>query len=167
MSRLCCCGALNMIDPVTAIGAASAAFSAIKKGVQIGRDLESMGKDLSRWGKACADFDFAKRQIESPPWYRALSGSVEAQSLELFVQKKQLENQRAELKEYICAFLGPSQWEELLAIEADIRKQQKEHEYKRIEMWQKIFEWSLGILAFLFCVGMLFAFVWFMKTAAS
>ena len=86
--------------------------------------------------------------------------------MELFVKKKQLENQRQELKEYICAFLGPSQWDELLQIEADIRKQQKEHEYKRIERWQKILEWSLGIFAFIFCVGMLFAFVWFMKTAA-
>ena len=156
-----------MIDPVTAIAGATAAFNAIKKGVQIGRDLEAMGKDLSRWGKACADFDFAKRQIESPPWYKALGGNVEALSLELFVQKKQLENQRAELKEYICAFLGPSQWEELLSIEADIRKKQREHEYKRIERWQKIIEWSLGIFAFIFCVGMLFAFVWFMKTAAQ
>ena len=154
-----------MIDPVTAIAGASAAFNAIKKGVQLGRDLESMGKDLSRWGKACADFDFAKRQIEKPPWYKTLGGGVEAQAMEIFVQKKQLEKQRQELKEYISAFLGPSQWDELLRIEADIRKQQREHEYKRIEMWQTITEWTLGIFLFIFCVSGLFVFVWLMTNA--
>jgi len=156
-----------MIDPVTAIAGASAAFNAIKKGVQLGRDLESMGKDLSRWGKACADFDFAKRQIEKPPWYKTLGGGVEAQAMEIFVQKKQLEKQRQELKEYISAFLGPSQWDELLRIEADIRKQQREHEYKRIEMWQTITEWTLGIFLFIFCVSGLFVFVWLMTNASD
>ena len=156
-----------MIDPVTAIAGASAAFNAIKKGVQLGRDLESMGKDLSRWGKACADFDFAKRQIEKPPWYKTLGGGVEAQAMEIFVQKKQLEKQRQELKEYISAFLGPSQWDELLRIEADIRKQQREHEYKRIEMWQTITEWTLGIFLFIFCVSGLFVFVWLMTNASG
>ena len=156
-----------MIDPVTAIAGASAAFNAIKKGVQLGRELESMGKDLSRWGKACADFDFAKRQIEKPPWYKTLGGGVEAQAMEIFVQKKQLEKQRQELKEYISAFLGPSQWDELLRIEADIRKQQREHEYKRIEMWQTITEWTLGIFLFIFCVSGLFVFVWLMTNASD
>ena len=35
-----------MVDPATAMMAAGAAFSAIKKGVQIGRELEGMGKAL-------------------------------------------------------------------------------------------------------------------------
>ena len=61
-----------MVDPVTALAGATAAFNAIRKDVQIGRDLEGMAKDLSRWGKACADFDFAEKQIRKPPWYRAL-----------------------------------------------------------------------------------------------
>ena len=69
------------------------------------------------------------------------------------------------MKEYICAFLGPSQWDELLSIEADIRKQQREHEYKRIEMWQKIWEWALGIILFIICLLGLFALVWLMRTA--
>jgi hypothetical protein len=87
--------------------------------------------------------------------------------MEIFVQKKQLEKQRQELKEYISAFLGPSQWDELLRIEADIRKQQREHEYKRIEMWQTITEWTLGIFLFIFCVSGLFVFVWLMTNASD
>ena len=38
-----------MIDPITAIAGASAAFNAIKKGISIGKDLQDMGGQLSQW----------------------------------------------------------------------------------------------------------------------
>ena len=154
-----------MVDPATALALASSAFQAIKKGCQIGRDLEGMGKDLSRWGKAMADFDFAAKQIEKPPWYKAMGGGVEAQAMELFVQRRQIQAQREELRKWISASLGPSAWQELLKIEAEVRKAQREHEYKRIEIRQKIIEWMAGILLFVICVGALFVLVWLMRTA--
>ena len=54
-----------MIDPVTALAVATTAFNAIKKGIQFGRDLESMANDLSHWGRASADFEFAEKQIKT------------------------------------------------------------------------------------------------------
>ena len=154
-----------MVDPATALALASSAFQAIKKGCQIGRDLEGMGKDLSRWGKAMADFDFAAKQIEKPPWYKAMGGGVEAQAMELFVQRRQIQAQREELRKWISASLGPSAWQELIKIEGEVRKAQREHEYKRIEIRQKIIEWTAGIFLFVICVGALFVLVWLMRTA--
>ena len=154
-----------MVDPATALALASSAFQAIRKGCQIGRDLEGMGKDLSRWGKAMADFDFAAKQIEKPPWYRAMGGGIEAQAMELFVQRRQIQAQRDELRTWISGTLGPSAWNELLKIEAEVRQAQKEHEYRRIEMRQKIIEWSAGILLFVICVGALFVVVWLIRTS--
>ena len=154
-----------MVDPATALALASSEFQAIRKGCQIGRDLEGMGKDLSRWGKAMADFDFAAKQIEKPPWYKAMGGGIEAQAMELFVQRRQIQAQREELRKWISASLGPSAWQELLKIEAEVRKAQREHEYKRIEIRQKIIEWTAGILLFVICVGALFVLVWLMRTA--
>jgi hypothetical protein len=90
-----------MIDPVTAIAGCTAAFNAIRKGCQIGRDLESMGKDLSRWSKSLSDFEFAAKQIEKPPWYKTLGGGIEAQAMELFVQRRQIQAQREELRTWI------------------------------------------------------------------
>ena len=144
-----------MLDPVAALAGAIAAFNAIRKGVQIGRDIEGIAKDLSRWGQACADFDFAEKQIRKPAWYKALGGGFEAQAIEIFAQRKQLAAQRKEMKDWICAILGSSSWEELLAIEADIRKQQREHEWRRIELRQKIIEWVAGIFLFVICLGAL------------
>tara|TARA_R100000654_G_scaffold72776_1_gene104886 strand:- start:228 stop:698 length:471 start_codon:yes stop_codon:yes gene_type:complete len=154
-----------MVDPATALALASSAFQAIRKGCQIGRDLEGMGKDLSRWGKAMADFDFAAKQIEKPPWYKAMGGGVEAQAMELFVQRRQIQAQREELRTWISGTLGPSAWQELLKIEAEVRKAQREHEYRRIEIRQKIIEWTAGIFLFVICVGALFGLVWVMRTA--
>lgn len=149
-----------MIDPITCLAGATAAFNAIKKGCQIGRDLESMGKDLSRWSKSISDFEFAAKQIEKPPWYKALGGGVEAQAMEVFVQRRQLQAQRDELRSWISGTLGPSAWQELLKIEAEVRQAQKTHEYKRIETWRKIREVSAGIALFLVLVGALVGFVW-------
>jgi hypothetical protein len=55
---------------------------------------------------------------------------------------------------------GPSHWDELLKIEAEIRKQKKEHEHKQMEIKQSIIEWSAGILLFIVCTGGLFGLVW-------
>jgi hypothetical protein len=149
-----------MIDPVTAIAGATAAFNAIKKGIQVGRDLQDMGGQLSQWAGAIADLDFADRQTQKPPWYKALGSGVEAQAMEIWQAKQKAESMRKELKDYISVMYGPSKWQEILEIEAKLRKEKKEHEYRQIEIKQKIMEWSAGIALFIICIGCLVGFVY-------
>ena len=42
-----------MVDPISAFGMATAAFNAIKKGFEVGRDVESMYGDIGRWMTSC------------------------------------------------------------------------------------------------------------------
>ena len=52
------------MDPVTitaALSVAKSAFTAIKNGFALGKDIESMGKDLSRWMGALSDVDNAEK----------------------------------------------------------------------------------------------------------
>ena len=149
-----------MIDPVTAIAGATAAFNAIKKGIQVGRDLLDMGGQLSQWAGAVADLDFADRQAQKPPWYKALGSGVEAQAMEIWQAKQKAESMRKELKDYISIMYGPSKWQEILEIESKLRKQKKEHEHRQLEIKQKIIEWSAGIALFIICTGCLFGFVY-------
>jgi len=149
-----------MIDPVTAIAGATAAFNAIKKGIQVGRDLQDMGGQLSQWAGAIADLDFADRQSQKPPWYKALGSGVEAQAMEIWQAKQKAESMRKELKDFISVYYGPSKWQEILEIEAQLRKQKREHEHRQIEIKQKIIEWSAGITIFIICIGCLFGFVY-------
>ena len=149
-----------MIDPITAIAGATAAFNTLKKGIQVGKDLQDMGGTMAKWAGAIADLDFAEKQNQQPPWYKALGGGIEAQAMEIFAAKQKAESMRKELKDYISVMYGPSKWQEILEIEADLRKQKKEHEYRQIEIKRAITEWGAGIILFLVCIGTLFGFVW-------
>ena len=154
-----------MIDPVTAIAGATAAFNFMKKGVQVGRDLQDMGQQLHQWAGYMADIDQAEKMIEKPPWYKALGGGVQAQAMEVFVARKQAQKMRDDLRELIShpAILGPSHWQEFLRIEADIRKQKREHEFRRMEIKQTITEWTAGLALFIVLIGGLVGFVWLVK----
>src|SRR5210317_1579564 len=149
-----------MIDPVTAIAGATAAFNMLKKGIAVGKDLQDMGGQLSKWAGAIADLEFADKQNRKPAWYKTLGGGVQAQAMEIFAAKQKAANMRAELKDYISVMYGPSKWQEILEIEADLRKQKREHEHRRIEIKRTITEWTAGIVLFLLCIGALFGFVW-------
>jgi len=124
-----------MVDPVSALAIAGTAFNALKRGVSIGRDIESMGKDLSRWMSAVSDIDRAHHEAKNPPIFKKLFAgkTVEQEAMELFTQKKQLQNQRDELRKLISSMCGPNAWQELIKMEADIRKQRKETLYAQRE----------------------------------
>ena len=80
--------------------------------------------------------------------------------MQIFAAKKKRDSMRAELKDFISVVYGPSHWEELLKIEAEIRVQKKENEYRRLELQQTIIEWSAGITLFFIFIGSLFGLVW-------
>ena len=149
-----------MIDPVTALAGATAAFNMLKKGIAVGKDLQDMGGQLSKWAGAIADLEFADKQNRKPAWYKTLGGGVQAEAMEIFAAKQKAANMRAELKDYISVMYGPSKWQEILEIEADLRKQKREHEHRRMEIKQKIIEWSAGIALFILSVGGLAFFTW-------
>ena len=149
-----------MIDPITAIAGATAAFNTLKKGIQVGKDLQDMGGTMAKWAGAIADLDFADSQNQTPPWYKAVGGGIESQAMEIFAAKQKAESMRKELKDYISVMYGPSKWQEILEIEADLRKQKREHEHRQMEIKQTIIEWAAGIALFLVLLGALFGFVW-------
>ena len=149
-----------MVDPISAMAIAGSAFSALKKGFSIGRQVESMGKDLSRWMSAVSDIDRAHHEAKNPPIFKKIFNgkSVEQEAIELFTQKKQLENQRDELRKLISAMLGPSAWQELLRMEADIRKQRKETLYAQREARRQFVE-IISIFFLVFIIVGFFAFI--------
>ena len=149
-----------MVDPISAMAIAGSAFSALKKGFSIGRQVESMGKDLSRWMSAVSDIDRAHHEAKNPPIFKKIfnAKSVEQEAIELFTQKKQLENQRDELRKLISAMCGPSAWQELLRMEADIRKQRKETLYAQREARRQFVE-IISIFFLVFIIVGFFVFI--------
>ena len=143
------------MDPVTIISGATVAFNALKKGFAIGKDLQDMHGQLTKWAGHMSDLGQAEKQVKNPPWWKSLGGSVEAESLEVFTAKRKAESMRKELKDYISFTMGPSAWDELVAIEAKIRKQKKEQEYRKAELQEAIITWTISGLILLMGFGAL------------
>lgn len=136
-----------MIEIAAAISAATSAFTAIKKGFEVGRDVESMSKDLSRWMGAVSDINKAEQYNKKPPLFKKLfaAGSVEEEAMQIFMAKKKAEDMRGQLKNIISFTRGPSAWEELLRTEADIRKKRQKAIYDQQERQKEVLN-AIGII---------------------
>ena len=138
-----------MIDPVSAIGMATAAYRGIKSAIDTGKELSDMAGTLNQWATSISDLDFAHRQAENPPMFKKLFGAsqVEQNALEVWGHKQKAKEMRDELQSYISLFYGPSAWKEIVAIEAKMRKERKEAVYRAEERKQAILEWTVGLFA--------------------
>lgn len=157
------------MDPVTAMATASAAFTTIKKGFAIGRDIESMVGDLSRWMGALSDIDQAEKEAKNPPIFKKILSrkSIEQEALEAFAAKKRAEQQRAELKQWMQYTIGSKAWDELIAMEGRIRKQRQETLYRQRERRQKFMEWVIIIISVIVGASLLIGIALIAKEARA
>lgn len=151
-----------MPDPMTAIAAASTAFSALKKGFQIGRDIESMVGDLSRWMGALSDLEQAEKEAKNPPIFKKLFAgkSVEQEALEIVMNKKKVNEQRDQLRQLIQYTCKAGTWEELVRMEVKIRKERQETIYRQRERRRKFIEIVAIIGLAILTLGMIFFIIW-------
>ena len=111
------------MDPVTAFGVATTAYKTIVAGFKVVKQVESMSKDLGRWMGAIQ----AVKEGHSKKKNR-MFGSVEEEALETFAMKKKAIAMENELRNFVNLNYGPNAWNEVIRIQADIRKQKKEAE---------------------------------------
>ena len=157
------------MDPVTVIATASTAFAAVKKGIAIGRDIESMASDIGRWMGALSDLEVLQREAQRPPLFKKLfqGKSVEQEALEIFAAAEKSKQQRTDLKNMIGMMYGHSKWEALLKTEASIRKARKETLYLQRQRRQKFVEIVAWIFMGLLAAGLLTLFVLLLKNHAA
>jgi len=126
------------MDPITAIGIASTAYSAIKKGFEVGKEVESMAGDLGRWMNAINAVKTSHSKAKGRRF-----GSVEEEALETFAAKKKAEQMENDLRNFIVGQYGMNAWQDIIRIQADLRRKQKEAEQlaaqKRDELIYNLF----------------------------
>jgi len=120
------------MDPFTAMAAATAAFKGIKKAVEVGKEISSIGGTLSTWSKAVSDMDFLDEKAKKPPMYKMFTNN-QADALDIWTKKQKLKEMRTELREYISFVYGPSAWKEIVKIEGEQRKAQRDAVYAKQE----------------------------------
>ena len=144
----------SQMDPVTALATASTTFSLIKKGFQAGRDVEAMYGDIGKWMGAVSDVNQAAKMSKNPPLFKKLfaGSSVEQEALDAYAAKKKAEEMENELRSWINLVHGPNAWNDLLKMQAKIRKQRQEQLYAQAELRQKIFN-IVGVVLLCTIIG--------------
>jgi len=138
------------MDPVTAFGVATTAYKTIVAGFKVGKQVESMSKDLGRWMGAIQ----AVKEGHTKKKNR-MFGSVEEEALETFAMKKKAIAMENELRNFVNLNYGPNAWNEVIRIQADIRRQKKEAELEAKRKQKQMIENTIIgglILMFIFFV---------------
>ena len=155
-----------MLDPITAAATATAAFNTIKKGFEIGRDIEQMAGDIGRWMSCLSDMEQAEKEAKNPPIFKKLFAgqSAEAEALQVFMANKKARQQREELKQFISWTLGQSAWDELIRMEGKIRKQRQETLYLQRERRRKFIEITAIVIFCTVVLGVILGFILLLKS---
>jgi|TARA_R100000005_G_C4976647_1_gene187805 hypothetical protein len=108
------------MDPISAIGIATTAYNAIKRGFKVGKEIEGMSKDLGRWMGAIQDVKEGHNKAKGRSF-----GSVEEEALESFAALKKAQQMENELRNFVNLSYGPNAWAEVVRIQAQIRLKKK------------------------------------------
>ena len=108
------------MDPISAIGIATTADNAIKRGFKVGKEIEGMSKDLGRWMGAIQDVKEGHNKAKGRTF-----GSVEEEALESFAALKKAQQMENELRNFVNLSYGPNAWAEVVRIQAQIRLKKK------------------------------------------
>ena len=126
-----------------------------------------MGSDLGRWMSAMSDLKKADEYAKKPPLFKKIfnAGSVEEEAMAAFMAKKKAEDMRDELKQIISWSRGPGAWQELLRMEAEIRKKRQQAIYDQQERQRKFFEYTAIVILIMIMIGFMGWFAWFIMKA--
>jgi hypothetical protein len=148
------------MDPVSAFAIATSAYQAIRKGFQVGKEIESMAGDIGRYMNALNNIKEGHDKAKGRRF-----GSVEEEALETFAIKKKAEKMEEELRNFIIGNYGINGWNDILRIQAQLRKERLEEKRRREQQVEKVLEWMMiGGLAAL-VVGFVFWFLWVIVNA--
>jgi len=141
------------VEPITA---AVAAFTAVKSGIQAGRELQDMVGELGKlWGGL--DSARANHTQKRTKAMRNEFISVEEEALQTFADKRKADEIEKELHQFITYTLGAEAWTQLIDIRGQVRKQRQEQAAAALKQKRKIID---GILIAGAVIFSCFAIYW-------
>lgn len=137
-----------MIDPFTAVAAATTAFNTVKKFVHAGQEFENCMGQMGKWYTAVSDFRKGQQLQKNPPIFRKLlaAGSVEEEALNLLIHEKKILEMEKELQNMLNMRFGFGTWDELKDMQRKIRAKREREVYKQAEAKQAMIN---GVAIFL------------------
>ena len=129
-----------MVDPFTAVAAATTAFNTVKKFVHAGQEFENCMGQMGKWYSAVSDFRKGQQMQKNPPIFRKLlaPGSIEEEALNLLIHEKKVMEMEKELQQMLNFRFGFGTWDELKDMQRKIRAQRQKEVYAAAERRQAI-----------------------------
>ena len=132
-----------MIDPLTALSVAASAVSNAKSLLAAGRDATGA---LSKFAGAVSDVNYAAEKAKNPSIWKSMTGSAEAEAIEIFAAQKKMQAMKKEIEQIIGFTYGQKGLEEYKDTLRRVRAQRKKTEYRKAEIKEAIIVWTLGTL---------------------
>ena len=141
------------------ISVAVAAFAAIKSGVKLGKDAQSMMSDIGKmWGAIDEVRGEHKKKKKSP------FTSANEEALETFAALKKAEDLERELEKIVKMTRGFYAWQELLKIRGQIKRERLEAERARKAKAAQQMELAAAVALFITLVCCMIWGVWMFLT---
>jgi hypothetical protein len=132
-----------VIDPITALSVAASAVSNAKSLLAAGRDATGA---LSKFAGAVSDVNYAAEKAKNPSIWKSMTGSAEAEAIEIFAAQKKMQAMKKEVEQIIGFTYGQKGLDEYKATLRQVRAQRKKNEYRKAEIKEAITVWTLGTL---------------------
>ena len=156
-----------MIDPFTAVAAATTAFQTVKKFVHAGQEFENCMGQMGKWYTSVSDFRKGQALHRKPTIFKKLlaAGSVEEEALNLLIHEKKIMEMELELQQMLNMRFGYGTWDELKEMQRKIRSDRQKQVYAAAEARQAMVN-GVAIIALLLAgCAMLFGVVYFIAKA--
>lgn len=141
-----------MIDPVSAFALATAAYNAVKQGIEVGREMHEVSGALGKFFKASSDIKEAAEQKSKPSIFKKLldKGSIEQEALDNIVRRRTIIKQEYELMLMIKLQYGEYAYQEMIEerrkISVERIKAQRLQEEHRKNVIENIFLYSILVI---------------------
>jgi hypothetical protein len=138
------------MDPLTLLAAAKASYEAIKAGIAVGKELQSMASDMGSLFESVA----AITRVAADPKGSLMAGkSAQQIAMEAYAAKAEADQMMEELKNHFIGEFGIAAWDQVLSATTQIKKDQKaaalQAEKDQEELMHTVMVWGAGILAFI------------------
>jgi hypothetical protein len=150
-----------MIDPVSALAIATSAYNAIKRGIEMGRELEDMGSQLGSWFGAVSDVRNAEEEAKDPPLFKKLiaKGSVEQEAMRALFARKKIEQQEKELRELIVWRWGTEEYTAMMLDRVKIKYTRERTAQNQRRKMRNLIMNTITIIAIAALTGLLVMFL--------
>ena len=125
-----------MIDPVTAVAAATKAYAGVRAFIEAGKSIEDTFQVVARWQGHASDILYASQRHKkraNPFKEVVFSRSVEAEAAQMFAAKKRIENQPKEIVTLLQYAYGNEGLEEYRRCMKEVQAQREREVYAQQE----------------------------------